>query len=405
MSRTTAPRRRVALFLVGAVLSACTSTVVPPSAPKVTIVSSLPLQGPDRTTTVTIVNAIKMALAEAGGMAGRTTVVYESYDDSSAATGLWHGPVEERNARRAAADPDVVAYIGPFNSPAARLSIPINCAAGLVMVSPANTYTGLTKRWAADEPSKYYPNCARNFARVIASDDLQGAVAARWAKDLGVRTVYVVEDGLLFGSVVASAFRTEAGRIGLQEVGHEQARPGALPMVASRVAASRPDLVYYGGVVRNDTGALWKGVKSASPSTRFMGAFGLFDPLLLQLAGDDALGTYLTWEGVNVDDYTGRQREWAETYMARYGQRPGVHAIYGYEAARVILAAIERAGARARDRNLIRELVMETKDFDGVLGRWSFDPDGDTTLGMFPGLVVVKGRDFESSFRFVKVLN
>jgi len=87
----------------------------------------------------------------------------------------------------AVADKDTIAYIGTLNSGAAKVSIPILNAANLVMVSPANTYVGLTHAGpgtAAGEPGKYYPTGKRNYARVVAADDFQGAADATLAKQL-----------------------------------------------------------------------------------------------------------------------------------------------------------------------------------------------------------------------------
>ena len=83
----------------------------------------------------------------------------EAWDDASAAQGQWDPAVETENGNKAAADPSIIAYLGTFNSGAAKLSIPILDQAGLVMISPANTYAGLTKpgKGEADEPNKYYP--------------------------------------------------------------------------------------------------------------------------------------------------------------------------------------------------------------------------------------------------------
>ena len=51
------------------------------------------------------------------------------------------------------------------------MSIPILCAANLAMISPANTYPGLTKNIPgaveSNEPDVYYPNCKRNYTRVV----------------------------------------------------------------------------------------------------------------------------------------------------------------------------------------------------------------------------------------------
>jgi len=410
--------RPVALVIATAlVVTACEPAVAPSptaapiatAAPKkVKIVSSLPLQGPDRVFAVMIMNAIRMALEDQGGRAGSTIVEYEAYDDASAARQAWDPEVEAANARRAAANPSVVAYIGTYNSGAAQVSIPILCAASVAMVSPANTYSGLTRRGnQSDEPGKYYPNCTRNFARVLPADDLQGAVGARWAKELGARRVYVLHDGDRYGEIIAETFRAEAKKIGLVEGGYEAApRADDFRALATRVATSGADSVYYCGLAGHNPGLLLRDLKQASPSISFIGCESIAFLFFMRQAAEAALGAYMTTGYVDVRHYTGMQKAWADRYRAKYGENPEQYAIYGYEAAKVILAAIATAGQRADDRATVRDLVMGTKDFDGVLGRWSFDENGDTSLATMAGLRVTKiGSDWESSVEFQKVLN
>src|SRR5206468_3830735 len=150
------------------------------------IVSSLPRTGSSKGQTDTIVNSIKMALDEAGNKAGDFTITYEDMDDATAAAGQWDAAKETDNGNKAANDNDWMVYIGTFNSGAAKVSIPILNKANLVMISPANTYPGLTKpgKGEKDEPDKYYAG-KRNYSRVVPADDIQGAVGAKWAKDLG----------------------------------------------------------------------------------------------------------------------------------------------------------------------------------------------------------------------------
>lgn len=414
-------RPHLAVFLGAAwlVVAACTPEATPspapaatatPAAKKVKIVSSVPLQGNSRTQTVPIINGIKMALEEQGGKAGNTTVEYESYDDSSAARQNWDPAVEAENARKATADPSVVAYIGTYNSGAARISVPITCQANLAMVSPTTTYPGLTKPYEPDEPGKYYPNCKRNFARVIPADDLQGATGARWAKEIGAKRVYIVHDADavdIYGRVAAEAFRAEAKKIGLEELGYEAApKASDFGVLASKIAASDADFVYYGGHVGNNPGLLLRDLRQAKPTVAFMGPDGLIGGNFLRQAGPMAIGAYITSCCVEVPHYTGKEKLWAEKYTAKYGDRPEVHAIYGYEAAKVVLAAIAKAGSKADDRATVRDLVMSTVDFDGVSGRWSFDKNGDISLLRMSGVKVTKiGADFESSIEFQKVLN
>src|SRR5262245_8632165 len=199
------------------------------------IVSSLPMTGASLTQTQTIVNSEQLRLEQANYSAcgGKYKIAYEAWDDASAALGKWDPAVETENANKAAADKSIVAYLGTFNSGAAKLSIPILDNAGpLVMVSPANTYPGLTKTAGADlkagEPDVYHPTKVRNYARVGTADDVQGAGAARFVHDqLKANTVYILDDQELYGKGVADVFEATAKSIGLNVVGHEGIDPKA----------------------------------------------------------------------------------------------------------------------------------------------------------------------------------
>jgi branched-chain amino acid transport system substrate-binding protein len=190
-----APRFAIALafttLATGFLTAACTGGTGGTAANgnTVKIVSSLPMTGSAVGQNQTIVNGIKQAIDEANSTAcdGKIKINFESYDDATAAQGKWDPAQVTSNANKAVSDKSVVAVIGHFNSGAAKLSIPILNKDNLVMVSPANTYPGLTKpgKGEANEPNVYYPNGKRNYARVVPADDLQGVAAANWAKSLG----------------------------------------------------------------------------------------------------------------------------------------------------------------------------------------------------------------------------
>ena len=114
-------------------------------SPVIKIVSSLPRTGSANAQSTTLVNGIRMAIEEAGGKIGDFTIAYEDWDDASPERGQWDPAVEAANAQKAVQDPDIMAYIGTYNSGAAKIAMPILNKASLVMVSPANTYPGLTK--------------------------------------------------------------------------------------------------------------------------------------------------------------------------------------------------------------------------------------------------------------------
>src|SRR5262249_55445441 len=150
--------------------------------------SDLPLQGAVRSQTVQMTKAIAFVFNQAGWKAGNYTLAYQSCDDSTAQAGKWDSATCQSNATNYAADARVVGEIGTFNSGCAEIEIPIANRAPngpLGIISPANTYVGLTHAGpgtAAGEPGKYYPSGTRNYARVVAADDYQGAADATLAK-------------------------------------------------------------------------------------------------------------------------------------------------------------------------------------------------------------------------------
>lgn len=365
--------------------------------------SELPRQGSSKGQTDTIVNAIKFAIDARGGKVDGWTIKYTDQDDSTAEAGKWTQERATALATEAASTNDLVAYIGTFNSGAAKIVIPVLCTAGIAMISPANTYPGLTKPGlgTADEPGIYYPGgCKHNYFRVIPADDLQGDAAANWASQLGAKKVYVLDDTEIYGKGVADVFERSAPTYGLTVLGHDQA-PGKstdFKALAAKIGDAGPDLVYYGGITQNNAGQLWKDLREAMPDIKLMGPDGIYEEAFIEAAGDAAEGTYLTFGGTTSDQYTADAAKWRDDFRTKYGaDAVEVYTIYGYEAANVTLAAIETASkAGAKDAKALRagtvDALLATKDFKGVLGTWSFDANGDTSNKLFSGTVVTAGK-------------
>src|SRR5512143_1971187 len=84
---------------------------------------SLPLKGPSPNTTSmgeSIKRGIELAFNEVDNQAGKIQIELQVLDDGND-TGQWQSDKESENAQKAAADEQAVAYIGPYNSGAARI--------------------------------------------------------------------------------------------------------------------------------------------------------------------------------------------------------------------------------------------------------------------------------------------
>ena len=353
----------------------------------VKIVSDLPLQGANRAQTTTMVNAIEMAIEERGGKAGSATIEYESLDDATAQAGQWDEAKCAENAQTAAQDEEIVGWIGPFNSGCAAVEIPILNEAGLGMISPANTYIGLTKPGGEpDEPEKYYPTGERNYSRVIVADDEQGQAGALLMEEEGVESVYILDDKETYGKGLADQIQKSAEELGIQVVGREGIDGSAANYrsLMNKIARIDPDAIYFGGIIENNAGQLIKdkvGAGMSNDDVLFIGPDGIFVDTLLSQAGNAAEGAYITFGGLPESELSAKGQQFVQDYESQHDDAIQPYTAYAYEAANVMLDAIERASKEGEvTREAVLQQIFATEDFNGVLGTWSFDEDGDTSL-------------------------
>jgi branched-chain amino acid transport system substrate-binding protein len=352
-------------------------------------------------------NGVDLAVAEVGGVAAGYCLEVINLDDSSPQTGRWDGAVEAENANRAVADPAAIAYIGTYNSGAAKVSMPINNRAHLAQISPATTYPGLTKKrgGARGEPEIYRPMGFVNFFRVPPADDIQGAVGARWAHRLGHRKAYVLNDGEPYGQYVANAFEMAARAAGLEVVANEaiDSRASDHAAVLGRVGRAGADLVFFGGLGETGGPAIIRQMRDlglVAPRAKLMGADGLYEDEVLTRAGcEAALATEMrfTLGSVPLERLKGTGARLYQAYRRTYGKDPTGFALHAADAARIAIEGINRAAAEIETgasvtarRDAVRKAIAGIRNFAGIHGPSGFDENGDTTLTTMSGFRVAK---------------
>jgi branched-chain amino acid transport system substrate-binding protein len=356
----------------------------------VDIYSSLPLQGASTAQTDPLVNGIKLALSQAGGKAGNFTVNYQSLDDSTAAAGKWDPGQTAANARKVAADPKAVYYMGEFNSGASEVSIPILNQAGIPQVSPANTYVGLTTNLpgsAPGEPQKYYPTGKRNYLRIVPIDSIQAAADLIAMKDAGCTKVAVANDKEAYGQGLATLLGLEKGFYGVtitSNTGIDPTSPN-FRSYASTIQGQGADCFFFAGIVSNGAVQITKDVHAALPKAKIFGGDGVctssytsqkaggvpavIDPLLQCTVATQDLAAYPGG------------KDFLAAYKAKYGNaNPDPYAIYGFEAMKLGLDTIAKLGAKGNDKSAVLAALFATTSRSSVLGTYGFDKNGDTTL-------------------------
>jgi len=168
----------------------------------------LPQQGSELAASEPIINGIKLAVKEAGGVAGNYKVeVPKSVILDDAKDGAHDPQTGAVNMKTLVTNEQVVGVIGPLNSSVAKVQIPISNEGGLLQCSPANTNEGLTKpEFGALDVRKANPTKI-NYVRVVTTDDNQGPAAAKYILDvLKKKNVYIIDDTETFGKGIADNF-------------------------------------------------------------------------------------------------------------------------------------------------------------------------------------------------------
>jgi YVTN family beta-propeller protein len=379
--------------------SACGPVESGARKPDLLIASDLALQEPGQYN-ATMADVIRFVLRRHAYRAGRYTVGYQSCDDSTAQTGGWTLSKCGSNAKEYSQAAQLVALIGTYNSGCAFVELPIvNRAPGgsIPMISPSNTDTGLTRKGpgivrgiARDLPEANYPTGVRNYFRLMPPDDLQGAADAVLARQLGLRSVYVLADEV--------GFTRAARRLGLRVAGSVSGpQPGPLDS-ASGPQPGRVDLhALAGRIARSGAGGVFLGVRVLP----YFGTGKLIEALrarlgrrfpiiavdqdapvpdMLELIGPPILGTYMSFEG--LVELGSQGQKFMRAFAAAQGRgavqssTSGKYVADTAQAAELVLQAIARSdGTRA---SVLRELHA-ARVTTGILGSFHFDRNGDAT--------------------------
>jgi branched-chain amino acid transport system substrate-binding protein len=367
------------------------------SGSTLTIYSSLPLQGDSRPQSEDVVRGEQLALEKAGNKAGSYKIKFVSLDDAVAATGKWDPGKVSENARKVVGDDNAIAYIGEFNSGASAISIPLLNEAGILQVSPANTYAGLTRSEGGDkgEPQKYQPSGTKTFGRVVPADHIQAAAQVSWMKDEGVTKLYILNDKEVYGKGIADVLEKLAKAQGIEVLGNEgiDTKAANFRSLAAKIKSAGADGFFFGGITQNKGVQVYKDVNAANPTIKLFGPDGVADsPFFGKVGPKVEKNAYITAPTLDPKEYPPAAQAFYKEFKAKYGKDPEPYAIYGYEAMAVTLEAIKTAGGKGNDRQAVVDAFFKTKGRQSVLGTYSIDENGDTTLSDYGGNRIQGGK-------------
>jgi branched-chain amino acid transport system substrate-binding protein len=349
-------------------------------------------------------NGARMALAGIGGRIGKYRVQLRALDDATPQSDGWDPNQTTIDARLAVQDPTAVGYLGDFNSGAAAISIPLLNREGIAQIGPAASAVGLTSTGpgaSPGEPEKYYPTGTRTFARPVSNDAVQALTQVRLAQSSGCRRMFVLHDGEVDGEDEALSFVLTAQSAGLRVVGVQVFQPlvpNYTPLALS-VAQTGADCVVLSAIDEQSAARLAVALARALPHAPIIASSGLADSAFTSPAdgglpvAEDAR-VVITSPTLDARSYPPSGQAFLAAYARQFGP-PEPAAIFGYEAMSLLLSAIEKAtdhGHKTAERSKVVEAVFATRRRSSVLGTYSIDASGDTTLRRYAIYRIVAGR-------------
>jgi branched-chain amino acid transport system substrate-binding protein len=346
----------------------------------------LPVSGADAAIGIPTQNGAVLAIEEANqrGFAGGKYKLEASLLDD-AVQGVHDPAAGAQNVKTFIADSAVLAMIGPFNSNVAKSEIPLTNDAGLAQISPSNTNDGLTVGDDAKKLRTAHPD-TNTYFRVCTKDSRQGGALAQFAQKLGYKKIFIIDDNETYGKGLADNFETTFKSLGGTSLGHEHitANQQDFKALLTKVKASAPDAVFYGGTTSTGGGLLRRQMADVGMAkTPFVGGDGISDTdEFVKEAGPMAANVYYSFAAPDAEKLPSAQT-FVKAYKARFNAAVGPYSANSYSATLILISAIEKAikdenGAMPTRADVLKN-VAATRDIDTPIGKIGFDSNGDTT--------------------------
>lgn len=336
---------------------------VPETEIKIGLVA--PLTGDVKTFGESTRNGFQLAVDEAnaaGGINGRKIKVIIADDKND--------PTEAANAVSKLINQDQVKLV--IGSVSSKCSIPLSqlCQSGsVVMITPTSTNPKVTVDDAGRRKDYVFRACF--------IDPFQGQVAAKFVLDhLQAKTSAILYDvGNDYVKGLAEFYHDNFTAGGGKVVAYESYTKddADFSAVLTKIKQYQPDILYIPDYY-NKVALIVKQARQLGITSTFVGGDGWDSEDMLKIAGDAIVGGYFT-NHYSPDDPRVEVQDWVRKYVARFGSKPDALATLGYDATRLLIAAVAQAGSS--EPAAVRDALKNIRDFMSVSGRICFDDCGN----------------------------
>ncbi len=310
-----------------------------------------PITGPAAADGASAQHAVELAVKEvnaAGGIRGKKVelIVYDDRFSPQEAVAIANKLIEK----------DQVAGVvsGSYSGPT-RVTAPIFAKAGVPMVAGYAVHPDVTKAGES------------NFRNGFLGEVEGGAAGEYAVKVLKSKTPAVIYMDNDFGREISAGFIKRAEKLGATIVARQVYKfPGEKDFrpFLTRIKEAKPDLIFAAGYY-NEAALIVRQAKELGITVQILGEEGFDSPKFIELAGKDAEGVIIA-TNLDRDDPRPVVQNFLKNYKQAYNYDPDMVGASSYDAFKVLVAAIEKAGT---DRKAVIKALMETRDYNGLTGK------------------------------------
>jgi len=187
-------------------------------------------------------------------------------------------------------------------------------------------------------------------------------------RSLGASSVYIAHDGSDYGRALASALGADA-------------RASSITVSSS---PSGVGAVFYAGGSPTAAAALFDQAVSTNPKVLLFAPSALAqDSFASSLSTAAQKNLYVSEPGFTPSNLPPQAQQFVSAFRAAYGHAPATQAIFGYAAVQAVIQALRSAGSSAGSRSTVIHDFFALRNVNSVLGSFSIDRNGDTSLTPF----------------------
>ncbi|WP_320171678.1 ABC transporter substrate-binding protein [Maridesulfovibrio sp.] len=318
---------------------------------------TLPLTGSHAQYGEVFRNSAKLQLDKfnkSGKLKGATVEI--TYEDSKS------DPKEAINIARKFVDNEkIVGVLGDFTSTVSMAAGRVYGMEGMPQLSQTASHPDFTK--------------VGNYQfRNITTQAYEGPFVAKWATGLGFKKFAIIAIQNDWGISAAEYFAKGLKELGGEVTAIEYFNPGNRDFrsILTKVERDKPEAIYLCMMYEEGSMVLQQR-RQLGIKTPVFGTSSLYSPKLLELAGESSEGLMLSTTFM-CDSPDPNVVEFVEAYKAAYGSEPNMFAGQAYDAVGIMLDAIAKVGPDVT-RSSLRDALAQTKDYPGVTGSTTFDPE------------------------------